>query len=157
MPMYKPGEYEQFIEWTAMPAQIREPKLQSELAAKLKVDPATLSDWKRRDGFWDDVTKQIRLWAKDRTPAVVDALAKRAIKTGDPAAAKLWLQVFDSFVEESRVQLSPQEKILAAYGLTKDGKISDDLVKDAEMIVAKMEGEDGKDDEAATAAPQDQA
>ncbi len=58
---------------------------------------------------------------------------------------------------ELDVSVSPQEKILEAYGLTKDGKISDDLVKDAEMIVAKMEGEDGNNDEAATAAPQDQA
>lgn len=153
MPIAKVLEYEQFVEWSALPPQLRVPITQKELAEQLGVDNATLSDWKKKDGFWDEVDTKLRHWARGRTPAIIEALAKKAEKTGDPNAVKLWLQVFNSFVEESKLQVTPQDRLLEAYGIKKDGKLSPDVLAD----IKRLEGEYGKDDDDAETASQEQA
>lgn len=150
--MEKPNEYEQFIQWSALPTTERDPATQKELALKLNVAEPTLSDWKKREDYYPRLRECIRIWAKDRTANVVQGLYQRARKTGDPSAAKLWLQAFDEFVEEQKVSLSPQDRLLEAYGLKKDGKLADDVVAD----IKRLEGEYGKDDDDAEAASQKQ-
>ena len=153
----KINEYERFIAWIALPSAARQPSTQGELAKELGVEEATLSDWKKRDDFWPRVRETIGLWARGKTPDVVEGLYKRAAKTGDPGAAKLWMQAFDGFVEEQSINVSPQAKILEAYGVTKDGKLADDLVEDAQRIIDALEGEDGKDDAELPQAPETEA
>jgi len=101
-----PLEYDQFVLWVATPEPLREPHTQSKLAEKFGVGDDTLSEWKQREGFWDDVRREIHSWGKNRTPNVVHALYKKAI-SGKAAEVKLWLQYIDGFSEKSVTQFEP--------------------------------------------------
>ena len=99
----KKQEYLMFVEWMGLPAPERVPKEQKELAVKMGVEEATLSDWKRVDGFWDNVRNERKKWAKDRTSNVLMGLYRKAIKDGNAAEVKLFLQYAGEFVEEVKL------------------------------------------------------
>lgn len=91
-------EYADFIQWIAMPKSLRSPKTQRELARKFGLGEDTLSDWKKREGFWEETEQLRKSWGKERTPNVMLALYNRAVKSGDPSAVRLWYEI----VEETR-------------------------------------------------------
>lgn len=88
-------EYADFIAWIALPNKLRQPKTQRELARKFGIGEDTLSDWKRRDGFWEEVETKRKSWGKERTPNVLMGLYKKASETGDPRAVRLWFEVVE--------------------------------------------------------------
>jgi len=88
-------EYDDFIEWIALPNKLRKPKTQRELARKFGIGEDTLSDWKQREGFWEEVEKKRKSWGKERTPNVLLGLYKKASETGDPRAVRLWFEVVE--------------------------------------------------------------
>lgn len=92
--------YEKFVVWTALPGPLREPQTQKDLAVVLGVPEATLSDWKKREGFWEEVMKNVKDWARDKTPNVVMGLYRRAVKTGDAKAATLWIKWLHDWQEK---------------------------------------------------------
>ena len=117
-----PLEYDQFVLWTATPEPLREPQTQRKLAEKFGVGNDTLSEWKQREGFWEQVHRELRTWSKDRTPNVIYALYNKA-KSGGAAEVKLWLQYIDGFSEKSvtqfeqpRLRKDIDEIIARAYG-----------------------------------------
>lgn len=89
------SEYKEFIGWIALPIKERQPQTQKELAEQFGLSEWTLSTWKSRSGFWQEVEKLRKEWGKNKTPEVLDGLFERA-KTGDPAAARLWLEVMEN-------------------------------------------------------------
>jgi len=111
----KVDEFLRFIEWISLPTSEREPKTQVELAGKLKVDIATLSDWKKVDGFWDEVRSKRKEWGQNKVSNVLLGLYGRAL-TGTAAEVKLFLQYVDEFVEKSQLisqgELSEEDKKL---------------------------------------------
>lgn len=95
-----PSEYLEFIHWIATPDEFREPKTQRELAEKFGVGEDVLSDWKKRDGFWEEVKRKIRSWGQDKMPDILDALYREITKTGRAAEVKLWLQYVEGWSEK---------------------------------------------------------
>lgn len=88
-------EYVDFIEWISLPKDCRSPTTQRELASKFGIGEDTLSDWKQRDDFWEEVEKKRKSWGKERTPNVLQGLYKKATKTGDPRAVRLWYEIVE--------------------------------------------------------------
>lgn len=91
------GEYSDFVAWTALPTELRVPKTQRELSKKFGVGEDTLSEWKRRSGFWEEVTEKRKTWGRERTPDVMLALFKRIQRTGSAPEVRLWLEVVEGW------------------------------------------------------------
>jgi len=91
--------YTEFILWTAMPQKERENlgiEWQQDFAEYYKVDESTLWRWKQRADFEERVDAILKMWSTDKTPAVVHAIYRSAIK-GNPFSQQLWLQYFKKF------------------------------------------------------------
>lgn len=95
----KEAEYLLFIEWCGTPLFERTPKTQKELAIQLKTTEATLSDWKKRKGFWDKVASHTRKWGNFRTSDLIGALYTQIITSRKPTGRDLmvWLQYIEKF------------------------------------------------------------
>jgi len=111
----KKQEFQEFIEWISLPASIREPKTQKELASKLGIDNATLSDWKKVEGFWEEVKKRRKNWVQEKISNILLGVYGKALK-GDVNAAKLLLEYAGEFIERKEFkhyieeELSEEEK-----------------------------------------------
>lgn len=112
----KQAEYARFVLWCATPDALREPKTQQELAKELRVDDATLSEWKKLDSWWPDVEAQIKNWMKERTQNVIGKLYSQALKEGKEGAIKLYLQYGAGFSEKMTVEDKGLAKV---YGIEK--------------------------------------
>lgn len=118
--MKKHNEYLQFVEWCSLPSALRKPKDQKKLAKELGVDETTLSNWKKRDDFWDLVRVNIKGWAKGKTPEVIQSIFIGATMNGEAgqaANAKLWLQWVDEWAEKSDVSIYDAEREKKAKSL----------------------------------------
>src|SRR3990167_7752032 len=96
----KIGEFMQFIQWSALPDAYREPKLQKELAEKIGVEEATLSNWKKHPLFWDLVNREFKQWAKGKTRNVMAAVYKNILENGYGSDAKFWVQFVEDWEEK---------------------------------------------------------
>lgn len=123
-------QYLEFIAWTALPPGLRKPSSQRKLAKRLGVHETTLSDWKRRDDFWDLVRSFIKDWARTKTPEVVQAVFEGATmvgESGQAANAKLWLQYIEDWAERQHISIYDKEKegraksLLDVYRANLDG------------------------------------
>ena len=101
-----PYEYAQFIKWMATPSVLRKPRTQQDLSKEFQVSQQALSSWKKREGFWDEVRLEMKVWAKDKTPNVIQAIYQIVIKQGkgSPQAAKLWLQYIEQWAEGQEIK-----------------------------------------------------
>ncbi len=94
-----PTEFEQFVSWMALPEPSRKPREQQEFAKTIGVHSDTLTDWKKREGFWEEVRGKRPEWGKEKLSNIWYALYKKIIADGSAAEVKLWLQYFDDFKE----------------------------------------------------------
>ena len=92
-------EYHEFILWIALPKELREPNTQAELSKHFGVGQDTLSEWKKKTGFWEEVAKQRKEWSKEKTSDIIYALYKRIIEMGSAAEVKLWFQLIEDWSE----------------------------------------------------------
>ncbi len=76
---------------------------QMDFAKKFKVHETTLSEWNRKIDTEGLVKNTIKIWAKKLTPNVISALYSKAMKHGDANRVKLWMQLFEDWVEETKV------------------------------------------------------
>lgn len=123
-------EYADFIEWVALPKELRSPKTQRELAKKFGVGEDTLSEWKQRDDFWSSVEEKRKNWGRERTPDVLLALHKRAVKTGDAQAVRLWYEI----VEGLRLT-GQRDKVMTMQELY---AFDDTSEEEIDLIIAKQ-------------------
>lgn len=114
LPVYRRSLYNEFILWTAMPHQ-EKVKLglewQKDFSAYHKIDESTLWRWKHRDDFEKRVDDILKKWSTDKTPDVVHAIYRSAIK-GNPLSQQLWLGYFKGYnprkadgTEENKVEV----------------------------------------------------
>ena len=106
-----PWEFSEFVRWTALPEPLREPKTQKKLADVYGVGADVISDWKKRNGFWNEVRAHLKDFGKERTPDVLYGLFRKA-REGNAAEVKLWLQYFETFSEKSPVDTEIRQFIL---------------------------------------------
>ena len=102
--LQKPQAYQEFIVWLATPEQSRNPATQKLFAQKWKVDENTLSVWKQRTGFYDEVRKHIRIWGRDRLSTAVSALFANVIRRGRGRDFLALARYIDEFNPKLRVE-----------------------------------------------------
>jgi len=111
-------EYEDFIRFTSLSWDERDElfgyHFNGEFAKKYKVDPSTLTRWRRGKDFWERVRELVNEWAKDKTPIVVKKHFTKILK--DPASPeiKLWYQRFDNFTEKQETTFVAHRATLQA-------------------------------------------
>lgn len=103
----KRAEYYEFVRFIATPRPLRELKTQLEFQLQYNVGHSTLAVWKKDRNFWEDVKREIKEWAKEKTPDVVFAVYAKAASGGDVGAARLWLE----YVEEMKTKTEETKKL----------------------------------------------
>ncbi len=97
----KEAEYQEFVRFTASPRVFREKEfgynLDRDFAKKYKVNPSTLSAWKKDQKFWDEVKNLLKFWGKDKIPDILASVYKKIIKDGSATEAKFFLQYVDDW------------------------------------------------------------
>jgi len=100
---YKKGDYKVFIKFYAMPSVFRNEeygfKTETEFAKDKELSPETLTEWKKRKEFNNDVDIQLAKWGADKTPNVLAALYNTILADGKASEVKLWLQYIKSWKE----------------------------------------------------------
>ncbi len=96
-----PEEFDAAALWMSIPRKQREPATQAELAEKLGVNPDSITDWKKRDDFWEKVNGYRQSWVKEEISDVVAGLIKKA-KHGAAPEVKLFLQFAGVYTETTR-------------------------------------------------------
>ena len=85
--------YKRYIEWMALPTELRVPATKREWAAQNDFqNDTTLFNWQQRKDFWPTVESKAKEWAREQTPAVLSALLRKIKKTGNAMEARLWLE-----------------------------------------------------------------
>lgn len=107
------SEYKDFVAWISLPKELREPKTQRALACEFGVGEDTLSEWKLRDSFWDEVAEKRRTWCKEKTTDVINALYKRIVTNGSAAEIRLWMEVIEDWSAKEARSVSPYDDIKA--------------------------------------------
>jgi hypothetical protein len=80
---FTPRQYK-FINWLALPRELKEPKTQTEYADMIGVNKVTLSKWKQKEGFKEAVRERALTWTDDALPDVLGALIKEAVGGSAP-------------------------------------------------------------------------
>lgn len=107
----KISQYNEFILWTAMPYVEKKNlglETQNQFAEYYNVHFTTLSVWKKRVDFEKRVDAILKMWATDKTPDVVHAIYRTAVK-GNPLSQQLWLGYFKGY--NPRKIEEPKEKV----------------------------------------------
>ena|SRR3989338_7032923 len=98
-----------FIDWTALPRTMRGLKTHLEFGRHFGVSIDTLTDWKKLDGFWNEVSFLQGQHFRKYTSDVYYALVKKAIKEGGAREVELFHKLFESPHETSKRVETPNE------------------------------------------------
>ena len=105
----KMAEKLEYIRFTGTPRVFRDKdwgfNSDSEFAKHFKVNPGTLSEWRKDPEFWNEVRDRLRTLLKDKIPDVMAGVYKKIIKDGSAAEAKFFMQWVDDWKEKSEVNL----------------------------------------------------
>ena len=103
----KPAEKEMLCRFVALPRVLRQEefgfKNLTDFAKKYEVDKATLSLWLREDEVKDKIRENWKEWGRDRTPNVILALYRTAVKEGRASEVKAWMQIIEEIEEKATV------------------------------------------------------
>ena len=109
-----PQGYLEFIDFLATPPHLREHETQAEFAKSIQVSENTLTDWKKRVGFYEDLNERRRnIVDVEMLATSVTALHKRILKKGKGADVKVLWQIAGRFEEKSVVENKPPIKQLS--------------------------------------------
>lgn len=118
----KKVEYQHIVAWVALPTSHKEnyPNEQEpwectnerEIAKKLGIDQSTISIWKSKQEFWEEVFKVQKIITAGDVADVILGLKRAAIATGKAPEVKLYLQLAGMISESEKVehQISPELK-----------------------------------------------
>lgn len=108
----KTAEYLAFIDFMATPKEYREEQTAGEFAKKFGVDINTLTEWKKKTGFWEAVREARQAYIKENDLGTALVALKRSIvKYGKAPEIKLLFQLADEFEEKSVVENRPPSKL----------------------------------------------
>lgn len=97
------GKIRAFIAWNALSQDDRKPEKQYEFAKLIGVNVDTLSDWKKRVGFFDEVDALRDQWFRKYVTEIDYAMVKAA-RAGNPKAAELFYKRYGYLVEKSVIE-----------------------------------------------------
>ena len=99
--------YYEFVLWSAMPP-VERVRLgienQEQFASYYGVETSTLSRWKQRPDYQPKVREILAMWAKGRTPDIVQGIYRAAIK-GNSMSQLLWLQYIEGYHPKAKVKV----------------------------------------------------
>lgn len=105
-------DYLAFIDWVSTPEDLRKPATREEFALERGFNhPRVLYYWQRRPDFWPAVQEKMRMWAKERTPEVLQALFKKIKRTGNSHEARLWLEWADGWEAKTSASTKPTTQV----------------------------------------------
>ncbi|XOB46640.1 MAG: hypothetical protein ACKKMV_00435 [Candidatus Nealsonbacteria bacterium] len=96
----RPDIYKKFVVWMSVFEGIREPKTQEEFAKKFGVSKDTLTDWKKRDDFWNAVETEGKKWGREKTTNIMNKFYATIMQKGESANFRLWFQYFLNWEEK---------------------------------------------------------
>lgn len=102
-----------FIEWLAVPSEMREPRFQCDLAKEIGVKRETLSRWKRLPGLTEEASRLARALLKDDLPEIFGALRREA-RAGSFQHIKLALEVAGEHTDEVNVNVADRRAAIAS-------------------------------------------
>jgi DNA primase catalytic subunit len=126
----KNNQSEQYAKWLAFPVLLRrltpiqiqelgmDPneiesylmvKSRIELAKYFKVGRKQLYRWVEKEGFRQRVWELEKEWGSERTPNVLLGLYRAAVREGDAARVKLWLEYFREWQEKQEVRMESND------------------------------------------------
>jgi len=110
----KKGDYKEFVKFYSLssPYRIQEYgyKTEQKFAKEYNLCQDTLTDWKKRKEFQNDVDIQLNKWGADKTPNVLAALYNTILADGKASEVKLWLQYIKSWREGMIIEQPPTER-----------------------------------------------
>lgn len=112
-PMKKADVYTEYILWFAMPPEERFQlgiKTQTDFVERYGLSNNTPARWRDRRDFESRVDKIQRMWALDKTAAVIQGIYKAAVK-GNPMSQMLWLQYFKKWNPKSEIEHTTKVEI----------------------------------------------
>lgn len=107
---------ERFIDWLALPEELREPRFHRGFAEQIGVREETLSRWKRLPGLTAEASRRARDLLKSDLPEIYGALVREA-KAGSFQHIKLALEVAGEHTDSVDVNVTDaREKLRAKLG-----------------------------------------
>lgn len=105
--VWRPEQVE-FMRFLALPKKARQPKTQREFAKLNGVDEATLSDWKRIDGFMAEVKRIAVSLVDDDVPDIIAKMISQA-KSGSFVHQQAVLDMADVYTPRTRQELTGRD------------------------------------------------
>jgi len=127
----KPQVYDEFVYFMALPRTLRQETMELEgdtmlaFAAKYKVNKNTLTTWKNKAGFWDDVQRLRKDFFRARTADVILALETKNLNPDKASGQDV--RVLLTYTGEYSDKLEQEHKIHPDLqkALDKIGKVLD--------------------------------
>lgn len=117
-------EYYEFLYWMATPIDLRTEKTQKEFALRIKVAQETLVEWKKREGFYEELNRiRISIFS-ERASNVLRAVERRALERGGNQDAALFFKATGIIKDQNDIKLGVDEDLKKA--LNKIGSILPD-------------------------------
>jgi hypothetical protein len=102
--LQKTTEFIQYIDWLSIPSFKRFPTTQKELAVQLGVSEDTLSEWKNREGFWDEVRSRVKSVWRENLPDAINALYLGLLEKRNASEFTAYMQYVDEWSPKTRVE-----------------------------------------------------
>lgn len=129
-----PEVYQEFIKFIATLPNFRKLQTQGEFSQEFGVGEETLSAWKKRDGFWDDVREERKQSMKDNMVSnILMAVYRKVVKEGSSKEAKLLLEIAGEYEEK---------KIIDNRIKTVSPEQAEDIAKRVKMWTEGMDDDD---------------
>lgn len=93
-----------FVRWCALPKALRDPETQSKFCEKYGLNKDTLTNWKYRQGFYEEVRFYQDRFVLSFGADLWYSFIRTAKKNGDPRALKLYAQRFEGWSEKVRME-----------------------------------------------------
>lgn len=112
----KAAEYQDFIRFMAFPQALRDKeygyKTEAEFGSRNKINPGTLSQWKKRPDFWESLKATWKSWGRERTPDVIIGLYRKAVNQGGAPEALAWMKIVEDWKEKTETEFSMTRQTL---------------------------------------------
>lgn len=97
---FKSAIYFEFIDFLATPPFVGKGiRTQKQFAKAYKIEESTLSRWKKKKGFYEEVKARVKILRKDRTTKILDRFYEQMIRSRKPVGRDflVWLQYVEDF------------------------------------------------------------
>jgi len=101
--VYKKADYKVFVKFYAMASIVRQEeygfKTEQDFAKHYELEQDTLTNWKKREEFNNDVDIQLQKWGAGKIPNVLLSLYRTVMRDGKAAEVKLYYQLVKGWKE----------------------------------------------------------